>query len=326
VPLTMRDRLPASYRAALDPQTMMRYKIFYRTLSNLQIGFSKDHGMIWPPINTPMLLFRYLKELALPLELYDATLRLADLLGYDFTFHQDTTRQLGIRDYPEAQLAACLILCTKLIYPFDKVKRYPISSSEPAATTVSWKAWRKEINTAQATQRSGFTTEDLTQLKENDIFDMQPEQLDQYLDFYAATFLDYAGMERRENNDFRRVLHGLFPIESNSQQCKPVQLSDAISHEMQMETVKVVQATVQPRHARDAETEVLRPGQMYTVWKKEHHIPERARMLYEEVARIGGLSMDMLVSAVALSEARVDLWKRKQREGTRVRRVDHEIK
>jgi RNA polymerase I-specific transcription initiation factor RRN7 len=321
VPLTMRDRLPAAYRVALDPRTMMGYKRFYSTLSNLQISFAKDYGIIWPPINAPVLLFRYLKELALPLELYDATLRLADLIGYDFAFHYDNSRQLGIRDHPEAQIAACLVVCTKLFYPFDKTKRYPISSSEPAATAINWKQWSKATKAAKATQRTrtdnkGFTTKELTQLKEDAILDMQPEQLDQYLDFYTATFLDDAETERREDNDFRRVLHGLFPIES-SEQRPPVQLSDGIPHEAQMETVRTVQATVQPRQARDAKTEVLRPGQLYTVWRKEEHVPQRAKKLYDEVARVGGLSMEMLVSAVALTEARVEKWKRKQKEGTR---------
>jgi RNA polymerase I-specific transcription initiation factor RRN7 len=325
VPLAMRDRLPAAYRAALDPQTMLGHKRFYDVLYNLYISFAKDHGIMWPPINAPALLFRYLKELALPLELYDATLRLADLIGYDFALHYDSAGQLGIRNLPEAQIIGCLVVCIKLFYPFDKIKRYPISSSEPAAMTMNWQKWCEELKTVKVKQRegnTGFTTEELTKLKEDSVFDMEPEQIDQYLDFYVDTFLDDTEIERRENNDFRRVLHGLFPIES-AEQRPPVQLSDGIPHKSQIETVKVVQSTVQSREIRvadDAESKVPRAGQMYTTWKKEEHVPKRAKKLCQKVARVGGLSMEMLVMTVSLTETRIEKWRRKQKEGTRARR------
>jgi RNA polymerase I-specific transcription initiation factor RRN7 len=139
LPLAMKDRLPSSYHAVLDPQTMMSYKRFYTTLTNLEISFEKEHGVQWPALNVQLLLFRYLKELALPLELYDATLRLGDLLGYTFAFRYDGRQNLGVRHLPEAQLIGCLVLCVKLLHPFDKVRRAPHSSSEPTAVLMNWK-------------------------------------------------------------------------------------------------------------------------------------------------------------------------------------------
>jgi RNA polymerase I-specific transcription initiation factor RRN7 len=322
IPLAMKDRLPSSYHAVLDPQTMMSYRRFYTTLTNLEISFEKDHGIIWSPLNAQLLLFRYIKQLAVPLELYDATLQLGDLLGYEFAFRYDGRRQLGVRHLPEAQLIGCLVLCVKLFYPFDRVVRTPKSSSEPTAVVVDWKKWCKHMAAAKKTQRegnSGFTTEELTKLQEGDIFEMQPDQLDQYLDFYADTFLDEAEIQRtKDTNDFRNALYGMFPIQGKGQH-PPIQLSDGLPHESMLDTVKEVHAsmkTVEVVGDQD-ESNALRPGQMYPIWKEAQDLPPRAEMFYEEAAKLAGLSLDMLVMAVFFVEARVERWRRKQKEGTR---------
>jgi RNA polymerase I-specific transcription initiation factor RRN7 len=323
LPLTMRDRLPSSYHAVLAPQIMMSYKHFYATLTSLKISFETDHEVLWPALNTPLLLHRYMKELALPLELYDVTIRLGDLLGYDFAFHHEGRHKLGIRHLPEAQLIGCLILCVKLIYPFDKIKRIPKSSSEPTGVVMDWSKWCGHMRDAKATQRAdnaGFTTEELTKLQERDVFDMQPEQLDQYLDFYADTFIDAAEVQRtKDTDDFRNALYGTFPIDGKEQR-PPIQLSDGLSHEQVLKTVKAVHGSMKTRVAVDeaqAETGIVRPGQMYAVWKDVEELPKYARVFFDKAARLAGLSLEMLVMAVFFTEARVERWRRKQREGVR---------
>jgi RNA polymerase I-specific transcription initiation factor RRN7 len=323
LPLPMKDRLPSSYHAVLDPQTMMSYRRFYTTLTNLEISFEKEHGVQWPPLNAQLLLFRYLKELALPLELYDATLRLGDLLGYTFAFRYDGHQNLGVRHLPEAQLIGCFVLCVKLLYPFDKVRRAPHSSSEPTAVVMNWKQWCKHMTAANEEHREsnpGFTTEELTKLQEGDVFKLKPDQLDQYLDFYADTFLDDAEIQRtKDNDDFRNALYGLFPIEGN-QQHTPVQLSDTLPHERRLEIVGAVHSSMKVAAAvRDSmdDSDTLRSGQMYPRWRESQDLPPRAAIFYEKAARLAGLSLEMLVMAVFFAEARVEKWRRKQREGVR---------
>jgi RNA polymerase I-specific transcription initiation factor RRN7 len=322
IPLAMKDRLPASYHAILDPQTMMSYRRFYTTLTNLEISFEKDHGVLWSPLNVQLLLFRYIKHLALPLELYDATLRLGDILGYEFAFRHDGRRQLGVRHLPEAQLVGCLVLCVKLFYPFDKFVRAPQSSSEPTTVVMDWKKWCKHMATARKRQREdipGFTTEELTRLRESDVFELKSDQLDQYLDFYADTFLDEAEIQRtKDTNDFRNALYEMFPTGGKGYR-PPVQLSDELPQEKTLDTVREVHAsmkTVEVVGDQD-KFDALRPGQMYPIWKEAHELPSRAEVFYEEAARLAGLSLDMLIMAVFFVEARVERWRRKQREGTR---------
>ncbi|KAI8941544.1 hypothetical protein NX059_002761 [Plenodomus lindquistii] len=319
VPLAMRDRLPATYHALLDRQLLFKHKRFYDAVTDLQIGFSKDHNIMWPSLNVPLLLFRYLREMALPLELYTATTRLGELLGYDFAWHQNEKKRTGIRQLPEAQLIGCLLVCVKLLYPLDGQQRFPQSSSDPTATNLNWDEWCTQItaaNTAEPDEEKVLTTEQLMNLQENDIFDMLPEQLDQYLDFYADTFLDDAQVQRtKENDDFRYALYEMFPIESDKPPRPPKELSAETSLVDQLEVVKAVHSsmiTVAAIPDDAAGPQSLRPGQAYQLWKTADQLPQHAKVLYEKAGRLAGFSEDMLVRAVFSTEARIEQWRRRQ--------------
>nr|GFD55324.1 hypothetical protein [Tanacetum cinerariifolium] len=63
-------------------------------------------------------------------------------------------------------------------------------------------------------------------------------------------------------------------------------------------TVRAVHSSMQVRSAipdDEVGAGVLRPGQSYQIYKKEAELPEPAKMFYEQVARLAGLSMDMLL-------------------------------
>ncbi len=315
LPLVMRDRLPPAYHHMLDPSTLLKYKSFYTTLTNLQLSYRKDHGILWPALNASLLLFRYLKELALPVELYDATLRLAEYLGYDYKLQHDDHKRLGIRHLPEAQLIGCLIVCVKLLYPFDDEQRHPKSASEPPATKMNWEMWCKHMDAAKSKQGEGLSTEQLTTLEEKDVFSMSSTQLDQYLDFYANAFLDDAEIERtKQNNDFRKALYEMFPIEGKEKH-PPDQISDRPSYQERLEIVKAVHTSMEPvvKISEESRSRTLRPGQMYQSWKSEEYLPEYAKRFYEEAGRIAGFSMDMLVLAVFFTEAKIEKTRRKRR-------------
>lgn len=319
LPLSMRDRLPSTYHATLTPNTLLKYKRFYATVTDLQVSFTKDHKIAWAPLNHRLLLFRYIKELALPLEVYDFTIRLSKLLDVAFVLHQDGNRRLGIRHLPEAQLAGCLIVCIKLLYPFDGKKRNPRTASEPAAVAVNWQDWQEQLQRARAERadkKPGFTVEEMTRLEEKDVFDMPPDRLDQYLDFYADTFLDDAEIQRTvDTDDFRRAIYGLFPIEGSS--TAPTGQATDVPSDEPTSMVRAVHGSVQARLAiADDEVGggVLRPGQSYQIHKKEDDLPEHAKVFYEEVAKLAGLSMDMVLMAVLNTEARIERWRRKRKE------------
>lgn len=319
LPLPMRDRLPPSYHATLNPNALLKYKRFYAAVTDLQISFTNDHKIIWAPLNYRLLLFRYLRNLALPLEVYDITIRLSKLLGYDFVLHQERKKRLGIRHLPEAQLAGCLVACVKLLYPFDGEHRHPRSAAEPTAAVIDWQQWHKHLQSAKEEQRGAeqkVTIEELTKLEEKDVFDMAPDRLDQYLDFYADSFLDDAGIQRTmETDDFRNAIYHMFPIEGATTASADEALNSPPKDNTAL--VRAVHSSMQARVAVDdehARPETLRPGQAYRIYKTENDLPEHAKAFYEELAKLAGLSMDMLLMAVCSTEARMEQWRRKQDE------------
>lgn len=320
VPLPMRDRLPASYHATLNPNALLSYKRFYAAVTDLQVSFTNDHKIAWAPLNHRLLLFRCIKELALPLEVYDVTIRLSKLLNLDFVLRPDRKGRLGVRHLPEAQLAGCLVVCIKLLYPFDGEKRHPRSAAEPTAAVMDWSRWQEQIQATKAEQKGDdhrFTNEELTKLEEKDIFDMPSDRLDQYLDFYADTFLDEAEIQRtKDTDDFRNAIYDVFPIEGRSTPTASQALEAPLQKD-NLATVRSVHSSMQAISAiadDEVGAGVLRPGQSYHPYKKEADLPEHAMVLYNEVAKLAGLSMDMLMMAVFYTEARIEKWRRKQKD------------
>ena len=322
LPLSMRDRLPPSYHATLNPNALLKYKRFYAVVTDLQISFTNDCKIVWAPLNYRLLLFRYLKKLALPLEVYDITVRLSKLLGYSFMLHPVEKKRLGIRHLPEAQLAGCLVVSLKLLYPFDGEHRHPRSAAEPTAAVIDWKQWHRQLQSSREEQKGAeqqITIEELTKLEEKDVFNMVPDRLDQYFDFYADTFLDEAEIQRTmEADDFRNAVYGMFPIESASA-ASANQDSNGQRREDDTAMVRAVHSSMQARAAVDDEhagTDILRPGQSYRVYKKEKDMPDHAKAFYEEVAKLAGMSMDMLMMAVFFTETRMEKWRREQKDSS----------
>jgi RNA polymerase I-specific transcription initiation factor RRN7 len=319
IPSVMKDRLPALYHASLDPNATLKLSRLHTAIVNLQISFSTEHGIVWPSLNVPLLLWRYLKDLALPLEVYDATTRIAEILGYDFTLNTTGKTKMGVRHLPEAQLVACLVISVKLLYPFT-TSPSPETSSEPAATVIDWNAWYLCISTARSNKEDGIpelTVEELTNTKEKDVFGMTTRDMDQYMDFYQDRFVDELRTEN-ESSEFRKALYNMFPIENLS---KPSLVLDEREgpdrQEKRFETVRAVQGTLIPARVvadGDDSRGTVRPGQGYEFWKKKEQLPEISRRFYEEAATIAGLELDMLVNAVFFAERNIAKWIKGERK------------
>ena len=326
LPLSMRDRLPPSYHATLNPNALLRYNRFYAAVIQLQISFTKYNKISWPPLNYRLLLFRYLKVLALPLEVYDITIQLSKILGYDFVLHKHEKKRLGIRHLPEAQLVGCLVVCVQLLYPFDGEQRHPRLATEPTAAAINWPHWHEQLEIKKEKEGGAdqcLNIEELTKLKESDVFDMTSDRLDQYLDFYTSTFLDDAEIQRvKDTDDFRNAVYGMFPTEMTS--APTTQTSSQLPKKDDLAMVRAVHGFTEARVAVEDDydaTGVLRPGESYCSYKKEEYLPEQARVFYKETAKLAGFSMDMLMMAVFCTETRIEKWRRKQSDANKQRTV-----
>ncbi|KAL1599860.1 hypothetical protein SLS60_007665 [Paraconiothyrium brasiliense] len=310
IPAAMRNRLPATYHSAFNPYSLLNLRRFYAAYTNLLAGLELKYSIAWPSLNVPVILFRYLKDLALPLELYDATIRLGEKLGYDFALYVTPGQRFNITSLPEARLISCLVICVKLIFPFDDIKRHPRSAGEPAATAMDWPAWSGLMDEAKATERGGrhrYTTEELTKVQEKDVFSMSGEELDQYLDFYLANFVDETQLQSKASDDaFQAAMYNLFPVEADPNN-QPRAISADQKHTKKLELVRAVHGTIKEVDAieDDDGAGILRPGARYPEYTKKSNLPPHAARFYEEAARISGLTMEMLVRCVRHIERKI---------------------
>ncbi|KAF9729275.1 hypothetical protein PMIN03_000291 [Paraphaeosphaeria minitans] len=317
----MRNRLPATYHSAFSPYSLLNLRRFYTAYANLLAGFELKYSIAWPALNVPVLLFRYLKDLALPLELYDATIRLGEKLGYDFALYVSPRQMLNFASLPEARLISCLVICVKLIFPFDDIERHPRSVAEPAATAIDWPAWVQLVEAARAEERGGrhrYTTEELTKVQEKDVFSMSGNDLDQYLDFYLANFVDEMNIQSKTSDDaFQAAMYSLFPIAPDASS-QPQKTPANLQQQKKLELVRAVHGTTKEvrAFADDEGVEVLRPGAWYAVYTKESDMPPHAARFYEEAARISGLTLDMLIRCVRRIERNIAREQGRQKQNT----------
>ncbi|KAF2010423.1 hypothetical protein BU24DRAFT_378431 [Aaosphaeria arxii CBS 175.79] len=320
LPEAMAQKLPASYHSLLFPNAAFKVNRFVDTITNTTINLGQEYGVTWPRLNYPLLLFRLLKELALPLELYEATIRLARLIDYNFTHPKVFEAYSGIARLPEAQLISCLVVSVKLLYPFDGIRRYPNHDSEPAATCMNWKTWHHHVSsvrTQQSGQANAYTKADLMAIQEKDIFSMSEDQLDQYFDWYQGDLLDSNHTVQNKDTNFRNALYELFPVDAAHSSQPPQSVSQTPTHQHTLEVTKFVHEDLKSRGPVDqdgAQSNVKRPGDGYVYYKDVESMPEPAKRFFEASVRITGLDMDMLIRAVLLTEKKVQRWKKSHQQ------------
>lgn len=66
VPKEMRSRLPAHYHSALEIRAPLEGSALYRSVQGLIEFYSSEFGMEIPNLNTPLLLFKYMRDIYLP--------------------------------------------------------------------------------------------------------------------------------------------------------------------------------------------------------------------------------------------------------------------
>lgn len=165
--------------------------------------------MQFPSLNWPVLLYKYVKRLALPrmrrprlqsflfvnllaVDIHPAAKKLQHLLGFDFEYPTSISGRRRPLQLPELQLVALVVITTKLLFPFDDVERYPATVEEPTVQVIDWNLWsqiqRHYDNRETPAGQLGKGKEIL--VTERDVFGMTPSQLDEYMNWYENSWLD----------------------------------------------------------------------------------------------------------------------------------------
>lgn len=157
----------------------------HESVLDLVRSYHLNYEMAFPPLNVPLLLLQYLRELALPAEVYLQVRQLVSLLDLKFSFDFDDTRSRGLDD-PDILLISCIILTTKILYPFDDIQRYPISHNDPTCLKMDWVRWQEAMKKSPVDR---LERRDMDRLGPVDAWAMDEDKLDDYMNWFQKTSL-----------------------------------------------------------------------------------------------------------------------------------------
>jgi RNA polymerase I-specific transcription initiation factor RRN7 len=325
VPKAMREQLPGAYHEALEPSTLLKLGVVQRSVAQLVILFKRDFKMSFPRLNRPLLAFQYIQRLALPLDVYLVLPRLAESCAFTLDYPADIAKRLQAIDFPESQLAALVVIATKLLYPFDGVQRSTTTHSEPATMKLDWESWSAAISNATngdvSTPQSRF--EKAIKVEETDIFSMSAQELDDYLDFYESTWMDSDLKGKGKDRDFRQAMYAMFPTGKLTPSTSNHDTGDEVAagkDALEKQKIATVARSMRPRktiakESANLKENIVRPGSFYKRHRKALELEGPERLFHQEVARLTGISLDSLVKAVFSSEILIGRHE-ERREGT----------
>lgn len=309
LPKEMTDRLPGSYhRALLVRNASLQGGELHQAVLELALEYHLNYEMAFPAVNMPLLLFHYLRELALPgksarpkalsgqllttqAEIYVHVRAMTRLLSLDFSFNMQKKR-FKLLDYPDILLVACVVFSTKLLYPFDGVERVPVSYRDPSSLQMDWGKWRELMRDVTF---EGLERREINKLEAEDAWTLSDRKIDDYLDWYEETQIKQA----RETQELRE----LFPLKQRQRQLT----RQALTEEQIDERLQTAQTYIKSIAPSTTGYEV-RVGEKHAVYPLVDHLPDTAKAFYAKAAEISGLSLGRLVKAVYILERSVDRW------------------
>jgi RNA polymerase I-specific transcription initiation factor RRN7 len=237
---------------------------------------------------------------------------LQDLLGVTFQYPKPKAAIERKKSHflPDVQLVVLITIATKLIFPFDDLKRYPTNNKEPAAQIMDWSQW--------AHAQKGFSADShfaenigkgtAIHVTDQDVLNMTPEQMDNYMDWYASDWLDTSRTPGRiaEMFPINRV-GATQPTATTAPEPSSTQdaAHDTIQEKLDMLLHKVIQDLRPRRVIPEEDHEPKRPGDMYSRYRWESQLSGAARTFYEIAAKLAAVPLKTFVRAVTLTEIHI---------------------
>ncbi|CAN8102209.1 unnamed protein product [Discula destructiva] len=301
LPKGMTDRLPGSYhRALLVKNASFQGGELHQAVLELVLEYHLNYEMAFPPINMPLLVFHYLRELALPVEVYVHVRAMERLLHLDFSFNTQRKR-FTLLDHPDVLLIACVVFSTKLLYPFDGEERRPVSYRDPSSIQMDWGKWRELM---RDTTLERLERRDINKLEAEDVWTMGDGKLDDYLDWYEETQIKVG----RETQEMRE----LFPLARRPRQGA----QQGLTEEQIDERLRTAQTDIKSV-APSTMGHELRTGHDHALYRSVDVLPDTAKAFYGKAAAISGLSLGKLVKAVYNLERMVNQWVMQEKKAAR---------
>ncbi|KAL8753431.1 MAG: hypothetical protein Q9199_005050 [Rusavskia elegans] len=269
--------------------------------------------MAFPVLNHPLVLFKHVRILALPLDVFPAVRRIAKLLDIDFAFPKARPRQ-RMSSMPEVALVALVVIAVKLYYPFDAIDRHPSSATDPGVLVLDWDQWCKAQKEYDSRETAGgqLGRGNEIRVEEKDIFNLSNDQMDEYLDWFEKTWVDE---ERARNHPrgYPEQLLNMFP--TGRQDAGPTRSTAQAEYQANDEALEQKLKTVQgqlkvrkiisDRDARTGRLPVNRIGSYYKRYRKVEELSATARSFHETAAGLVAMKLSSLLVAVMQVEQKL---------------------
>lgn len=328
VPAIIKEKLPSEFLLVLDTTSALEPDQLGKAVHNLGLFYRHHFAISLPPLNAPLLLFKHIKDLALPASLLPMVQDTAGLLAIDFTFPK-SGRRLLISSSPETSLIGLLVVATKFHHPFDSLRRSVTSLNDLAVLQINWSKWTQAQANHQLRIHAGshLVRGSEMHVSEKDAMQFSDEQVDDYLDWYERTWIDEDRARhkfRPLDEDFRKWFptgrqDGSLPAQydfgkqSRKEQESAQQLLEDVTQAL------VLRDVVSAKEEQNSSTEVKRMGSSYRRYRSTEELTEDALAFHEAAANAVGMKLETLLQAVLQIEQRLINWRTSQRKAAKAR-------
>ncbi|OQE14333.1 hypothetical protein PENSTE_c036G04491 [Penicillium steckii] len=306
IPPEMSRKLPPEFIGMLEINNIPKAERMHRCLVELGVFYRDRFGITLPRLNAPLVLYRHIKRMAVPIDIYEMTRKLQNMLGFTFDY-PTKIRGNGRREalhLPEVQVVVLIILSTKLLFPFDGLNRNPTTSKEPATQSMNWDKWVEAQRRFNHHEQTGgqIGKEQMMRLTDQDVLGMNMSEIDQYMDWYEKDWLH----DVKTTNpiaDMFSPSRAEASIENNVNN-KPAPTAGTDTNEALDILLRSVMADLKPTSI-DPGSKGLQPGSLYARYRWESQLPENARAFYELGSQLASISLTTLVRVVSIAEWRI---------------------
>ena len=320
VPLGMRTRLPGAYQGLLDIQELLQPQLLHQRVMRTVAMLKSEFGMTIPPLNIALVLYRWLRLLALPLEAFVATQRLMRVLEVDGNF-SDRGR-IAVLRYPEVRLMAVMVIATKLLFPFDDIERDVEEDANSTALSMDWQQWTSVIkdDTDQNPAEQPLTFKEAFEFDEASCMEASEDTLDAYLDWYGDSIASEDIRDRGQagrDADLRRALFRLFP--TKPERAAPARQPTVMSQDEPEKKIREAQSALRPTQdpeGRQDAQDIARPGSYYRRIRSSEELSGPMQVFFDRAAKLAGVRVDDMVQAVFTMERRLQKREEELRKDT----------
>ncbi|KAK3368995.1 hypothetical protein B0T24DRAFT_631312 [Lasiosphaeria ovina] len=284
LPQDWRERLPGwAQKSLLTRYIKFQGSELHRAIIDLIRGYKENRCLEFPAVPAQPSLLLYLKDLALPPDVYTTVQDTCSLLDTRFSFpaRGPDVKSHMLLDMPDVLLVAAIVSTAKLLYPMDGKEQFSLDDGDLQTLQMNWEVWEAEFITPPK-KLGSFEFE---KLGPNDIWDLSKQELHEFMNWFQITQLDEKQTDEME-------IERIFPLEA----IQPLpEFQDMTDEEVEarMKRVQKAMTIVPPRPDREGETKPEIRLYRYPSSLKGH-----AKRFYEVAAEVSGLTLKDLVFVV----------------------------